>query len=194
MEIKKMNFTYTDNITAVNQKQYEEHLKLYEGYVTKINQIDEQLKLDPDTKNANATYSKYRCLKRGESFALDGVILHELYFENMGGIDLQPSQVAKDMIKDSFGSYEQWMEDFIACGIASRGWAILAYDQRSRTLRNESLDAHDVGFISLSFPLLVMDVYEHAYFLQYGTNRKEYINQFMKNINWNIVNRRVDRI
>ncbi len=87
-------------------------------------------------ENANATYSKYRGLKKGETYALDGVILHELYFDNLGGINNMPSGIALELIDQFFGSYENWKQDFIACGKAARGWAVLCYDQRSKSLKN----------------------------------------------------------
>lgn len=194
MKIEKMRFEFTNEITAVNQKQYEEHLKLYEGYVNKINEIDEVLLQNPRTEEANAVYSHYRGLKRGETFALDGVILHELYFENMGGTMQEPEILTLKSLADSYSSFDEWKQDFIATGKASRGWAMLVYDQRSRRFRNISLDAHDMGNISLSFPILVMDVYEHAYFGQYWTDKARYIENFMKNINWAVVNRRMARV
>ena len=194
MKIEKMRFEFTNEITAVNQKQYEEHLKLYEGYVNKINEIDEELLQNPGTAEANAVYSHYRGLKRGETFALDGVILHELYFENMGGTMQEPEILTLKSLADSYSSFDEWKQDFIATGKASRGWAMLVYDQRSRRFRNISLDAHDMGNISLSFPILVMDVYEHAYFGQYWTDKVSYIENFMKNINWAVVNRRMARV
>lgn len=194
MKIEKMNFDYTNDITAVNQKQYEEHLKLYDGYVNKINEIDEELRKNPDSQNANATYSRFRALKRGETFALDGVILHELYFENLGGTMQEPEILTLRSLADSYPGFEEWKQDFIATGKASRGWAVLVWEQRSRRFRNISLDAHDVGNIALSFPILVMDVYEHAYFGQYGTDKAKYISNFMNNINWAVVNRRMARL
>lgn len=194
MKIEKMKFDYTNDITVVDRKWYEEHLKLYDGYVNKINEIDEELKKNPDYQNANATYSRFRALKRGETFALDGVILHELYFENMGGTMMEPEILTLRSLADSFPSFEDWKQDFIATGKASRGWAILVWEQRSRRFRNISLDSHDMGNVSLSFPILVMDVYEHAYFGQYGTDKAKYINNFMNNINWAVVNRRMARL
>ena len=83
--IEKIRFKYTDDITAVNQKQFEAHIRLYEGYVDKINEIDRILMNNPEREKANATFSFYRECKRGETYALNGVILHELYFVNMGG-------------------------------------------------------------------------------------------------------------
>lgn len=190
--IEKIPFVYTEDITVVNQEQFDVHLELYDGYVNSINKIDEILYHgDAQRDQANATFSYYRELKRGETFALDGVILHELYFSNIGGNTNEPQQWVKELLAKDFGSFEKWKEDFVATAKASRGWAVLCFDQRSGLLRNISLDAHDVGNIAYSAPLLVLDVYEHAYFLQYATNKVEYIENFMKNINWDLVAERM---
>lgn len=189
--IKKVRFQYTDDITVINRAQFEAHIRLYEGYVVKINEIDRILMNNPDRANANATFSFFRECKRGETYALDGVILHELYFENMGGRLNRPNQTVMEQLSMYFGSYENWKEDFVATAKASRGWAVLCYDQRSYRLRNISLDAHDHGNIAYSAPMLVLDVYEHAYFLQYADNKTEYINRFMENINWEVVSDRM---
>lgn len=191
--IEGMNFEYTPEITVVNREQFEVHIKLYEGYVNKINEIDEILQNDPKRENANATFSFYRECKRGETYALDGVILHELYFENIGSREgsNEPNQSVAKQLEMDFGGFSNWVEDFMATAKASRGWAVLCYDQRSYRLRNISLDAHDLGNIAYSAPILVLDVYEHAYFLQYADDKSEYINRFMQNINWEMVGRRM---
>ncbi|KAB1439875.1 superoxide dismutase [Candidatus Galacturonibacter soehngenii] len=193
MEFKKIDFQFTPGITAVNEEQFNVHMKLYEGYINKMNEIDALLMEGSDYENANATYSKYRGIKRGETFALDGVILHELYFQNMGNGYNMPNETTTNYLIQSFGSYESWEKHFVATARASRGWAILAFDWRSYRFRNISLDAHDVGNIALSTPVLVLDVYEHAYFLQYANKKDEYINNFMKNINWPVVDKRILR-
>ena len=188
--IEKINFVYTDDITVVNKEQFDVHIILYEGYVDAINRIDRELRDKPDRENANATASGYRELKRGETYALDGVILHELYFDNIGGSS-QPDQTMRKYIEKYFVSMENWSEDFVATARASRGWAVLCFDQRSDRLRNISLDSHDLGNIAYSAPILVLDVYEHAYFLQYANRKNEYIDNFMKNIRWEAVKRRI---
>lgn len=191
--IRKKEFPYTNDITAVNKEQFDVHKKLYEGYVNKVNEIDSLLKTrDAGRREANATYSYYRGLKRGETYALDGVILHELYFENMGGMRQEPDPVTLGAIQFFFGNYDNWYKDFVACGKASRGWAVLLFDPRSEELRNISMDLHDEGNITGAIPVLVMDVYEHAYFLQYANNKDEYITAFMNNINWPVVSRRMN--
>lgn len=186
--IEKIPFTYTDDITVINKEQFDVHMRLYEGYVTNINKIDDILQRgDAQRDQSNATFSYYRELKRGETYALDGVILHELYFENIGGTSPVPDRFVVDQIENDFNSLPKWQEDFVATAKASRGWAMLAFDQRSNRFRNISLDAHDLGNIAYSAPALVLDMYEHAYFLQYADNKAEYINNFMKNINWGAV-------
>ncbi len=190
--IEKVQFHYTDDITVINRDQFDVHMRLYEGYVTNINKIDEILiRGDAQRDQANTTFSWYRELKRGETYALDGVILHELYFENIGGNSQGPDRATAAILKQSFGSVEKWQEDFIATAKASRGWAILCLDQRSMRFRNNSLDAHDVGNITFSAPVLVLDMYEHAYFLQYADKKADYIDAFMKNINWAVVGDRM---
>lgn len=190
--IEKIPFRYTDDITAVNKEQFEAHLRLYEGYVTNINKVDYELQGNAQREQANTTFSFYRECKRGETYALNGVILHELYFENMGGNCKGPEQKLVKMMDSAFNSFQKWQADFVATAKASRGWAVLCFDQRSMRLRNISLDTHDLGNIAYSAPFLVLDVYEHAYFLQYADKKDEYINAFMKNINWDVVNDRVD--
>lgn len=191
--IDKVDFNYTDDIKVVNKEQFDAHMRLYEGYVTNINKIDEILQQgDAQRDQSNTTFSYYRELKRGETFALNGVILHELYFENIGGISIEPDHSSKELLESDFGSYQHWQEDFIATAKASRGWAILCFDQRSNRLRNISLDAHDLGNIAYSAPILILDMYEHAYFLQYADKKSDYINEFMKNINWDVVDSRMN--
>lgn len=191
--IEKIQFYYTDDIKVVNREQFEAHLRLYEGYVTNINKIDtELLQGNAQRDQSNSTFSYYRELKRGETFALNGVILHELYFDNIGGRKNEPDDRVKGILEQDFGSFEKWQEDFIATAKASRGWAILSYDQRSNRFRNISLDAHDLGVIAYSSPILILDMYEHAYFLQYADKKVDYINNFMKNINWEVIENRID--
>ena len=189
--IEKIPFRYTKDITVVNREQFEVHVRLYEGYVSKINEIDGILFGNSGRERANATFSYYRECKRGETYALNGVILHELYFENIGGCVSKPNKITVDILEQDFCSMENWQEDFMATAKASRGWAVLSFDQRSGHFRNISLDAHDLGNIAYSAPVLVLDVYEHAYFYQYLDNKEEYIRNFMNNINWMVVDDRM---
>jgi Fe-Mn family superoxide dismutase len=194
MEFMKLDFEYSDDVTVINEEQFKAHMRLYEGYVNIMNEIDYKLAAFENFDEANATYSEYRGLKRGETFALNGVILHEFYFENIGEGENTPEETVQEYLAKNFGSFEAWKEHFIATAKVSRGWVILCYDVRSDRFRNISLDAHDLGNIALSVPILVLDMYEHAYFLQYKDNKEEYINNFMKNIDWSIVGERLESL
>lgn len=192
MIIQPMDFIYDKGNTVISQKQFDTHSKLYKGYVDKVNEVTDILSSDGEQKNANSTYSKYRGLKRGETFALDGVILHELYFENIGQPSEMPPAEFSQTIQDNFSGKENWLDDFKACGKASRGWCILCYEQRTKTFRNISLDAHDFGLVAYIIPLIALDMYEHAYFLDYATDKNKYIDNFVKNINWDVVQKRMN--
>jgi Fe-Mn family superoxide dismutase len=94
-------------------------------------------------------------------------------------------------IEKYFTSMDNWKDDFIATAKVSRGWAVLSFDQRSNKLRNISMDSYDLGDIAYSSPILVLDMYKHACFLQYADKKLDYINQFMKNTNWNVIGARL---
>jgi len=164
----------------------------YKGYVNKINEIWERQQT-ADRSKANQNYSDYRELKVEESFNWMGVVLHELYFENIkDGQGTKPGIKLSKMIEESFGSLDRWKEDFKACGMALRGWAVLVYDILGKRLITNGLDAHNVyGFLN-AIPLLVLDVYEHAYYTDQGPKRALYIDAFFENVNWEVVNRRLD--
>jgi len=188
MEINAMPFTYKTGV--VTRKQFDDHMTLYHGYVDKTNEITHKLATDPEYDSANATASHYRGWKRGETYAINGVILHELYFQNLGSEGGPPGPKMQELVNRYFGGYEKWKEDFIACGKAARGWCILAYEQRTKTCRNILLDNHHDGQIATAFPIVVMDMYEHAYFLDYNTDKAAYINRFIAQIPWDVIEKR----
>lgn len=161
------------------------HGKLYTGYVNKKNEIEEKLK-NVDLTSANPTYSDLRALKIEETFAGNGVVLHEAYFEGLGGEGGRPSGALAGAIEAEWGSYEKWEAEFKACAMAVRGWVVLAYDINDNRLHNYVGDAHNQGGMWGTVPILVHDVYEHAYFIDYGSDRKTYIEAYMSNINWRI--------
>jgi superoxide dismutase, Fe-Mn family len=162
------------------------HDKLYAGYVNKRNEIEEKL-TKVDRSAANATYSEYGELKREESFAVGGIYLHEYYFSVLGGDGAAKGELIQAIEKE-FGSYENWLNDFKAAGMVARGWVVLAYDTNDGRLHNYLCDAHNHGGIWGAFPILVMDMYEHAYFIDYGSDRKTYIEDYLKNLDWDKIN------
>ena len=188
MQINAMPFTHKTGV--VSRKQFDDHLTLYHGYVDKTNEITNVLATNPEYKTANATASHYRGWKRGETYAIDGVILHELYFQNLGNESGPPGPKMQELVDRYFGGYDKWKEDFIACATSARGWCILVYEQRTKTCRNILLDNHHDGNIATAFPVVVLDMYEHAYFLDYGTDKAAYINRFIGQIAWDTVEKR----
>lgn len=186
--------SFKNKTNFLSQKLFEDHYGLYKGYINKINEISESLAEHPKRKEANATESTYRGLKKGETYALDGAILHELYFENIGGRAGVPMPKTADVFNSCFGGLDRFKSDFTACGKSARGWVILAYEQRTQTFRNILLDSHDDGIVAMSYPILVMDMYEHAYSLDYSTNKGAYIEAFINDINWKVVENRIKKI
>lgn len=172
-------------LAGISQKTIETHRdKLYVGYVNKKNEIEEKLE-KVDRTTANATYGDFRSLKLEETFAANGVFLHEYYFYMLegDGIHTKSPELLSRIIKD-FGSFEKWIEDFKACGMSARGWVVLAWDTNDGRLHNYIGDMHNQGGIWGALPIVVLDVYEHAYFMDYGSDRKSYVEVFMKLIDW----------
>ena len=176
-----------NGLEGLSLKMLAEHFKLYEGYVKKANEIQEKIAA-ADKSEANASYSYIGELKRQETFSVNGIKLHEVYFGHLGGDGVPSGELVK-MIERDFESLDKWQEDMIVTGISARGWAVFAYDLKDNRLHNYGADAHNVGAVWAAIPLIVLDVYEHAYFMDYGVNRKDYISSFFKNLNWDFANK-----
>jgi Fe-Mn family superoxide dismutase len=179
-------------VPGISKKTMETHHgKLYTGYVNKRNEIEKKLEV-VDKTVANATYSEFGELKRQETFAANGQVLHEIYFSEIGGDGIPKGKVA-EMIKRDFGSVEKWLEEFKACGMSARGWVVLALDPSDGRLHNFIGDAHNQGGVWGAIPLLDLDVYEHAYFIDYGSDRKAYLEAFVKTIDWKKVDEMAEK-
>lgn len=167
------------------------HLGLYEGYVNNINKLNDILvNLEKKGKFGAPEYAE---LNRRFGWEWNGMRLHEYYFGNLisGGKAIDKAGELHKKIVDNFGSYEVWEKDFRAMGVMRGiGWVILYYDKRTEELFNVWINEHDTGHLAGADPLLVMDVFEHAYFPDYGKDRAGYIDAFMKNINWEEVEKR----
>jgi Fe-Mn family superoxide dismutase len=192
MDITAVPFTYQPGV--LSRKQFDEHISLYKGYVGKTNEITKKLHGEPEHASANATWSHYRGLKKGETYAIDGVIMHELYFQNLFGGNALIGKKMSYLLERDFGGINNWRDDFHACGMAARGWCVCVYEQRTETCRNILLDLHDEGQICSAYPLVVMDMYEHAYFLDYGTDKNRYINAFIDHIAWDAAEKRAGAV
>jgi Fe-Mn family superoxide dismutase len=134
-----------------------------------------------------------RALKVNYAFAYGGYINHNVYFETLGGAGGPAAGDIEALIKESYGSFEKWAADWKATGIAGRGWAYLGYDHEEQRVWNYIGDAQDTFPAWNNTLLLAMDVYEHAYFLDFQTARAKYIDAYLKSINWDAVNGRLHK-
>ena len=169
-----------------SDKALQTHFKLYQGYVTNTNLLYNTLSaLAAQGKNKAPEFAE---LKRRFGWEFDGMRLHEAYFENLGGKGTLDSSSAlyAQLVKD-FGSYDQWKTDFVATGaMRGIGWAVLYLDPQSGRLFNTWINEHDVGHLAGGKPILIMDVFEHAYMPQFGLDRGKYIEAFFSNIDWKV--------
>lgn len=184
-EPKKLEFD-SGSLKGISQKTIEiHHGKLYVGYVNKTNEVSEKLgELRRSGKaEGNQIYSELRGLKLGETFARNGMYLHENYFAILGG-DGNPKGEVLKAIEEKWGSFEEFKTYFSACGMAARGWAILCWDLHEKRLMQYNCDAQNHGGVWGCIPVIALDVYEHSYFIDVGSDRAAYIKAFFENLNW----------
>lgn len=165
------------------------HFTLYEGYVANTNKVSDSL--TDATKQGTPEYAE---LKRRFGWEFNGMRLHEYYFGNMakGAAVLDGSSVLAKKLVEQFGSVEAFEKDFRATGaMRGIGWVILAYDKDTDRLFNTWINEHDAGHLAGAVPLLVMDVFEHSFMIDYGLKRADYIAAFWKAIDWKVVEKRL---
>ncbi len=167
------------------------HFTLYKGYVTNTNKLAEVL--DALLKEGKSATPEYAELSRRFGWEFNGMRLHEYYFGNMtkGGKPLSASSALAAKIAQEFGAHENWEKDFKATGtMRGIGWTILYFEPGAGRLFNVWVNEHDVGHLSGALPLLIMDVFEHAFLTDYGLKRADYIAAFFKAIDWGVVSDR----
>lgn len=178
-------------LEGISDPQLEAHFGLYEGYVKKLNEIEEKLE-KTDKSLTNYSFGEYAELKRRYSVPYMGTYLHEMYFENLIGTGA-PSSQFEEIAKSTFGGFDNWKADAKATGLAVPGWVVTCLDTVTGRLKNLQIMEHHIGFLVNHIPLLVLDTWEHAFFLDHKANRGAYIDVFFKNINWNVVNDRLSK-
>jgi superoxide dismutase, Fe-Mn family len=165
------------------------HFTLYQGYVKNTNALLENLsKIAADTP-------AYAEMKRRLGWEFNGMRLHELYFGNLGGNgQIAPDSKVAKRLAEQFGSFESWANDFKATGaMRGIGWVVLYEDPATGRLINNWINEHDVGHLAGGRPLLIMDVFEHAFIPDYGLKKGDYIEAFFKNIDWKAVESRMSQ-
>lgn len=181
------DFSKLKGMPGFSDKALDLHFTLYQGYVKNTNELLETL-----NKIASNTPA-YAELKRRLGWEFNGMRLHELYFGNLGGDGkLDPNSKIAKRLAAQFGSLENWLADFKATGaMRGIGWVVLYEDPTNGRLINTWINEHDVGHLAGGRPLLIMDVFEHAFIPDYGLKRAEYIEAFFKNIDWQAVEARL---
>ncbi|MBT9131313.1 MAG: Superoxide dismutase (Fe) [candidate division WS2 bacterium] len=185
MAIEAKNYEDLLGLEGFSDQLLQNHFTLYQGYLANTNKLDDILK--QYLQYGKVAAPEYAELKRRFGWEFNGVRLHEYYFGNLvkGGSELDPKSKLLEKIVIDFGSLENWEKDFRATGvIRGIGWVILYYDSATDRLFNTWVNEHDVGHLSGALPLLVMDVFEHAFMIDYGLKRADYINSFFKSLNW----------
>ena len=191
-----MSYSARDYGNLIGMKGFSEtllknHFTLYQGYVTNTNKLTDLL--GQMLKEGKTSTPEYAELKRRMGFEFNGMRLHEYYFENLGGktpLDKAPALAKK--LADAYGGQENWLKDFKATGsMRGIGWAILYQDGMTGILFNQWINEHETGHLAGCRPLLVMDVFEHAFMIDYGLKRADYIEVFFNNVNWTAVEGRL---
>lgn len=191
MEYEPKKFDHLLGTNGFSDELLKNHFTLYEGYVTSTNKISEELAAL--VKQGETDTPSFAELKRRLGWEFNGMRLHEYYFGNMikGGSELDQASAFHKKLAQDFGSYETWQEDFQAVGkMRGIGWALLYFDTLGNRLINTWIDEHDTGHLAGTAPILIMDVFEHAFMLDYGVKRDGYIESFFNAIDWKTVTER----
>ena len=186
-------------LKGISDQTLEMHFKLYEGYVNETNKLHEKLaEFLKDGKVDQDEFPAYSEITRRLGFEYNGMVLHEYYFDNMkkdGSVDPDRKSSFYQAAEKSFGSYKTWKTDFASVGkMRGVGWAICYQNPANHAISNHWIELHQTGNVSGFIPILVMDVWEHAFILDYKpAERPKYIEAFFSNINWDVVNQRLKK-
>jgi Fe-Mn family superoxide dismutase len=191
MAYEAKDYTKLIGMEGFSETLLKNHFTLYQGYVTNTNKLMDMLA--SMLKEGRVGTPEYAELKRRMGWEFNGMRLHEYYFDNLGGkAALDKSGKLAKILAENFGGYEDWERDFRGTGaMRGIGWVILYQDDVSGKLFNQWINEHDVGHPAGCVPVLVLDVFEHAFITDYGLKRADYIEAFFKNINWAAVESRL---
>ncbi|MGH8614130.1 MAG: superoxide dismutase [Gammaproteobacteria bacterium] len=193
-QVKEFNLS---RLNGISDRTLEMHFKLYEGYVKETNRLTEAIaEILKDGRVDQEEMPAYSELKRRLGFEYNGMVLHEHYFSNLtkdGSEDPAPNSPFLQAVQSSFGSFDLWKADFTSIGkMRGVGWAICYLDPLHGQLSNHWITLHEVGNVAGFVPVLVMDVWEHAFLLDYKpAERPKYIEAFFSNLNWQTVEERL---
>lgn len=175
-----------DDLKSISKETNQAHYGLYEKYVANYNKATADL-AKADKASANQIYSDYRSAAVDLTFAIGGIKNHEIYFAHLGGDGSAVDGEFKQQVEKDFGSWDNYIADLKAFGMAARGWAWTAWDDDFGKLMNVIGDAQNTFPIWNSHPVVALDVYEHAYVADFSTARPKYLEAFLENMDWNVV-------
>ena len=174
-------------VKGLSEAQLKAHFTLYQGYVKKLNEIDSKL-ATVDKSTPNYSYNEYSELKRREPVAYNGTFLHEAYFDNLGAESAGPSDVIKNAFATSFGSFDAYIADVKAAAGSAHGWVLTCYGYADNKLRNVLVQSeHHVGLFADTHIMVAIDCWEHAYFMDYGTKKPDYVGNVIASLNWDVI-------
>jgi len=185
-------FTNLNGLPGLSEKLLQAHLGLYQGYVNKLNEIEEKLKAAP-VASANYSFGDISELHRRRSVAFNGSYLHQLYFENLTKDKTEPSSQLKQAIASTFGSIENWAADVKAGLLTAPGWVLLTRSRWDGMIRNEVIEEHHRGLLVGSDVILAIDGWEHAYIADYSTKKADYIQAVMPLVDWKAASQRFEK-
>lgn len=171
------------------------HQALFEKYVDSLNAVSAKLD-SADRSSANSNDSGFRSLKIDESYNINAAFLHAYYFENISDLNskITMDSLAYLRLARDFGTFEDWQKDFIACALSSRnGWAVTVYNGFLKRFVNVVVDLHNINIPFFSYPVIVINCGEHAYYRDYLSDRKKYVYAMMKQLNWDVIEARFKR-
>ncbi|HXG58851.1 MAG TPA: superoxide dismutase [Thermoanaerobaculia bacterium] len=197
MKVYRAKTFNLSGLKGISDKTLEMHFKLYEGYVTNTNTLTEKIAaILSDGRVDQEEMPAYSELTRRLGFEYNGMVLHEYYFGNMkkdGGGDAPKGSEFRRAVERSFPSYDIWKTDFVGVGkMRGVGWAVAYLDPATGLVSNHWITLHETGNVAGFVPLLVMDVWEHAFLLDYApADRPKYIEAFLANVDWEAVETRM---
>ncbi len=190
MEHKVKDFSHLiGKLDGISANQVEAHLGLYAGYVKKLNEIETKL-VDADRALTNYSYGEYSELKRREAVAFNGAYLHQYYFENLAPAPGKWSAELEKAIAESFGSTEKYLKDLKAAATATPGWVVTTKSKVDGKLHNYMMFEHHVGYPVHQELVLALDCWEHAFMIDFGTKKTDYLEAFLRNVDWGVVSER----
>ncbi len=178
-------------VQGLSEAQLKAHFTLYGGYVTKLNEIEQKLAA-ADRSKPNYSFNEYSELKRREPVAFNGTFLHELYFENLTAPGTAVGGELKKAVDAEFGSHDNWLADVKAALASAHGWVLTTWSYADGKLRNNLVQSeHHTGLFVNQEVICAIDAWEHAYFLDYGTKKPDYIAAMFKALDYGVIEKRL---